>query len=67
MINGESKKKTCKRCYAADTGAHPLQGEARGCVLGYKTDGSGHPLELCPKPKSWKELDRIQKKKEVLE
>lgn len=46
-------KKTCKGCYAAKTGMHPLEGEPHGCDLGYKTDKKGHPLEECPKPKSW--------------
>ncbi len=46
-------KKTCKGCYAAKTGKHPLEGEPHGCELGYKTDKKGHPLEECPKPKSW--------------
>lgn len=50
--------KTCKGCYAAETGGHPMSGEAHGCTLNYKTDGKGHPLEECPKPKSWKQLDR---------
>ena len=45
-------KRTCKGCYAAKTGAHPLQGEPHGCELDYKTY-KGHPLEECPKPKSW--------------
>lgn len=53
-------KKTCKRCYAAETGEHPMTGEPFGCVLGYKTDGNGHPKEKCPKPGSWKELKRIR-------
>ena len=51
-----SIKKTCKGCYAADTGAHPLCGVTTGCVLGFHTDGNGHPQEECPKPKSWKAL-----------
>lgn len=54
-------KKTCKGCYAAITGVHPLQGEPHGCTLGYKTNGCGGPTEECPKPKSWKELSRCQK------
>lgn len=45
--------RTCKGCYAAITGAHPMQGKPHGCDLGYKTDGEGHPREECPKPKSW--------------
>lgn len=49
-------KKTCKNCYAAQTGLHPMQGKAYGCELGYKTDGNGKPLEDCPKPKSWRQL-----------
>lgn len=48
--------KICKGCYAAETGAHPLQGVPKGCKLGYKTDGQGKALEQCPKPKSWKKL-----------
>lgn len=50
--------KTCKGCYAADTGGHPRCGEPCGCNLGYKTDGQGHPKEECPKPKSWKQLKK---------
>lgn len=53
--------KTCKGCYAADTGQHPLQGHPHGCILGYKNDGEGHPMEQCPKPKSWKQLDKAEK------
>ena len=52
-------KRTCKGCYAAKTGGHPLQGEPHGCELGYKTY-KGHPLEECPKPKSW--IKRFQAK-----
>ena len=54
-------KKTCKGCYAADTGIHPTQGVPKGCILGYKTDGEGKPLVECPKPMSWKQLGRLQK------
>lgn len=50
--------RTCKGCYAAETGGHPMQGNPRGCSLNYKTDGEGHPREECPKPKSWSELKR---------
>ena len=53
-------KKTCKNCYAADTGMHPLYGDPHGCTLGYKTDGEGHPQEECPKPKSWDALGRCE-------
>lgn len=53
--------KTCKGCYAAIADGHPLQGESHGCDLGYKTDGKGHPLEECPKPKSWKQLHEAEK------
>lgn len=56
-------KKQCKGCYAAETGAHPMVGSPRGCRLGYKTDGKGHPQEECPKPKSWKQLQKEEKKK----
>lgn len=49
--------KTCKGCYAAETGGHPMHGEPYGCNLNYKTDGEGHPLEECPKPKSWRQLN----------
>lgn len=56
-------KKMCKGCYAADTGAHPQQGAARGCVLGYKTDGQGHPAETCPKPRSWREYNKLSKER----
>lgn len=55
-------KKTCKNCYAAETGSHPLSGSPHGCQLGYKTDGSGKPLEDCPKPKSWRQLKSSEKK-----
>ena len=57
-------KKTCKGCYAAKTGGHPLQGEPHGCELGYKTDKKGHPLEECPKPKSWTKRFQVKGKKE---
>lgn len=53
--------KTCKGCYAAETDGHPLSGESYGCVLGYKTDGNGHPKEDCPKPKSWKKLHEAER------
>ena len=53
--------KSCKNCYAAETGGHPKYGTAHGCKLGYKTDGNGKALEECPKPTSWKQLSRIQK------
>ena len=53
--------KKCKGCYAADTGMHPLQGTPKGCVLGFKTDGQGKPLEECPKPKSWAQLKNVRK------
>lgn len=49
-------KRTCKGCFAGDTGNHPMSGEPHGCRLGFKTDGKGHPLEECPKPKSWRQL-----------
>lgn len=52
--------KTCKGCYAADTGQHPLYGHPHGCTLGYKNDGEGHPEEQCPKPKSWKQLEKAE-------
>lgn len=51
-------KITCKGCFAAETGMHPKFGHPTGCKLGYKTDNNGHPKEECPKPKSWKALDR---------
>ena len=51
----------CKGCYAAETGAHPLHGVPKGCKLGYKTDGQGKALEQCPKPKSWKQLQKCEK------
>ena len=53
--------RTCKGCYAADTGCHPGQGVPKGCTLKYKTDGHGKPLEECSKPKSWKQLIKLQK------
>lgn len=53
--------KMCKGCYAAETGAHPLHGVPKGCKLGYKTDGQGKALEQCPKPKSWKQLQKCEK------
>ena len=56
-------KKTCKGCYAADTDCHPRFGEAYGCILGYQTDGNGHPTEECPKPNSWKKLQQEVSKK----
>ncbi len=45
-------KKTCKGCYAVETGGHPMSGDPHGCNLGYKTDVQGHPQEECPKPTS---------------
>lgn len=51
-------KKTCKGCYAAETGQHPLGGNPHGCKLGYKTNGDGRPLEECPKPTSWRKLEK---------
>lgn len=53
-------KKTCKGCYAAITDGHPLQGEPHGCELGYQTDGKGKPAEECPKPTSWRLLDKAK-------
>ena len=53
-------KRDCNGCYAADTGQHPLHGVPHGCCLGYKTDGEGHPKEECPKPKTWKQLDKYK-------
>lgn len=41
-----------------------MSGDAKGCDLGYKTDGNGHPEEECPKPKSWKQLKQSKKKGE---
>lgn len=55
-------KKTCKGCYAALTGGHPLCGEPHGCELGYQTDGNGKPMEECPKPSSWAQLKRTDRK-----
>lgn len=52
--------KTCKGCYAAITGGHPLCGIPSGCYLGYKTDKAGHPQEECPKPKSWRQLKKLE-------
>ena len=56
-------KKTCKGCYAAETGSHPRVGQPYGCLLAYQTDGQGHPAEECPKPKSWKQLKQIEKER----
>lgn len=53
-------RKTCKNCYAAQTGIHPLQGIPCGCQLGYKTDGNGKPLEHCPKPSSWRQFQKLK-------
>lgn len=53
--------KTCKGCYAAETGVHPLSGQAYGCKLGYRTNGKGKPLANCPKPKSWRQLSQCSK------
>ena len=41
-----------------------MSGEAHGCTLRYKTDGNGHPAEECPKPKSWKQMNKSKKKGE---
>ncbi|MBR1694813.1 MAG: hypothetical protein IJ709_05370 [Selenomonas sp.] len=57
-------KKTCKGCYAVETDGHPKFGEPHGCILGFQTDGQGHPKEECPKPKTWKQLKRIEKEKQ---
>jgi hypothetical protein len=56
-------KKSCKGCYAAITGQHPLSGEPYGCELGYQTDGFGHPKDECPKPKSWNAVKSAEKMK----
>lgn len=58
-------KKTCIGCYAAQTGSHPLSGEPKGCELAYNTNGNGTPIEKCPKPKSWKELNRLLKSRDI--
>lgn len=52
--------KTCKGCYAAVTGNHPMIGQPYDCELGYKMDEKGTPLENCPKPKSWKQYNKIK-------
>jgi len=57
-------KKTCKGCYAAYTGGHPLSGDPCGCTLKYNTDKAGHPMEECPKPKSWRQLNSAKEKEE---
>lgn len=57
-------KKSCKGCYAAETGGHPMAGKSYGCMLGYKTDGEGHSKEECPKPDSWKKLSKLERRKE---
>lgn len=54
--------RTCKGCFAAETDCHPRCGKAHGCSLGYKNDGEGHPLEECPKPKSWRQLKKLDKR-----
>lgn len=54
--------KSCKNCYAAETGGHPMNGNPKGCTLGFRTDGNGKALEECPKPKSWKQLYKLQKR-----
>ncbi len=54
--------RTCKGCFAAETDSHPRCGKAHGCSLGYKNDGEGHPLEECPKPKSWRQLKKMDKR-----
>lgn len=56
--------RTCKGCYAAKSGGHPLQGTPNGCRLGYNTDGHGKPLEECPKPKSWRAAGKAKAKGE---
>lgn len=43
--------KMCKGCYAAETGIHPLGGQAYGCALGYRTDGKGKSFRKLPKTK----------------
>lgn len=62
-------KKTCKNCKADRFYGH-LPGLHEPCMLGFDTDGKGHPTEECPKPLSWKEFDRAAyerpKKREIL-
>lgn len=41
-----------------------MAGKSYGCMLGYKTDGEGHPKEECPKPDSWKKLSKLERRKE---
>ncbi len=55
-------KRSCKGCYAAVTGAHPLYGEPHECELGFKNDKKGHPLVECPKPNSWSKLDDCKRR-----
>jgi hypothetical protein len=38
-----------------------MYGDPHDCTLGCKTDGHGHPKEECPKPKSWKQLERAKR------
>ena len=37
--------------------------EDHSTELGYKTDWKGHPLEECPKPKSWTKFYSVIRKK----
>lgn len=54
-----AKKKSCAGCYAAIRKGHPLSDAPQtGCTLGCKCN-KGIPEEECPKPKSWKELQKL--------
>lgn len=63
-------KKTCVGCYSVECyspemghyhGSKDHPEHMTGCILGYE-NYKGAPLEECPKPKSWKALDRAPKK-----
>jgi len=54
------RKKKCKGCLAAVTDGHPLSGEPYGCSLGYEVS-NGETVEICPKPKTWKKLNRLKR------
>nr|DAN92646.1 MAG TPA: hypothetical protein [Caudoviricetes sp.] len=56
-------KRTCNGCYAALRDG-PTKDESipmRMCLLRYKNK-DGHPLEECPKPRSYIKLCKTEKK-----
>lgn len=56
-------KRTCNGCYAAlrDGPTKDESSPMRMCLLRYKNK-DGHPLEECPKPRSYIKLCKTEKK-----